>query len=630
MWHSGLLVGKTVGVSGFTLLATRLGLSTLPAGVSRLHVVGVSIVAGIGFTVALFVTALAFNGSAAGDEAKIGVLVASLVAAVVGLIVLRLRGTAGHIAALTETRTRLALILLPMVSAASPKRVVIVESPTKAATIARFLDDSYTVESSRGHIRDLPTKASEIPKAYQRGVLGAARHRRGQRLQAAVRAEQRQARARCSELKKLVATADELYLATDEDREGEAIAWHLLEVLSPPSAGDGAPVGVPRDHPRRNPGGPGGAPGRGPPPGGRAGGPAPARPPVRLRGLAGSLEEGGAAPVRGAGAERGHPDRRRARAGADGVRPRRLLVVGASPPQPAPGRASSWPPPPSTARRLATGRDFGADGKPATDGVLVLDEATARRLAAALDGADAEVVSVASKPYRRRPAAPFITSTLQQEAGRRLRLSASAVMQVAQSLYEQGFITYMRTDSVTLADVALKAARAEVARRYGEEFLPAGPRRYASKVRNAQEAHEAIRPAGDTFASPESLRARLSETEAKLYELIWRRTLASQMTDTTGETVTIEALAAGEGGAEVTLAASGTVIAHEGFRRAWDPVPVPGSAANGSDGSRRGARAAARGSGACRSSPRASRWRSRRRRSRATRPSRRRASPRPR
>ena len=245
--------------------------------------------------------------------------------------------------------------------------------------------------------------------------------------------------------------------------------------------------------------------------------------------------------------------------------------------------------------RLATGRDFGADGKPTADGVLVLDEATAQRLSSDLDGVDAEVVSVASKPYRRRPAPPFITSTLQQEAGRRLRLSASAVMQVAQSLYEQGFITYMRTDSVTLADVALEAARAEVARRYGEEFLPAGPRRYASKVRNAQEAHEAIRPAGDSFAPPDSLRARLSPTEAKLYELIWRRTLASQMTDTTGETVTIEALAASAGGAEVTLAASGTVIAHEGFRRAWDPVPAPGSAANGSDGA--GNRGGARNGG---------------------------------
>ena len=470
-----------------------------------------------------------------------------------------------------------------MASPASPKRVVIVESPTKATTIARFLDNSYTVESSRGHVRDLPTKAAEIPKAY-RGEswarLGIDVENGFKPLYVLNSAKRDTVRA----LKKLVAGADELYLATDEDREGEAIAWHLLEVLSPPPQvtvrrlvfheitpdAIRAALANPRDVDRRL---------------------VDAQEarrlldrlygyevsPVLWKKVAPRLSAGRVQSV----ATRIVVERERARMAFVPAGYWSLEVTAAT------GAGESFVMAASAidGERFATGRDFGADGKLATPGVVVLDESGARRLAADLDGANAEVTSVASKPYRRRPGAPFITSTLQQEAGRRLRLSASAVMQVAQSLYEQGFITYMRTDSVTLSDVALKAARAEVARRYGEKFLPAGPRRYASKVRNAQEAHEAIRPAGDTFASPESLRSRLSETEAKLYELIWRRTLASQMTDTTGETVTIEALARAAGGtgdSQVTLAASGTVIAHEGFRRAWDPLSAPDSAGNGS------------------------------------------------
>ena len=480
-----------------------------------------------------------------------------------------------------------------MAGAVSSKRVVIVESPTKATTIARFLDDSYTVESSRGHVRDLPTKASEIPKAYRAepwARLGIDVDNDFKPLYVLSSAKRDAVR----ELKKLVASADELYLATDEDREGEAIAWHLLEVLSPPSRvtvrrlvfheitpdAIRAALANPRDVDRRL---------------------VDAQEarrlldrlygyevsPVLWKKVAPRLSAGRVQSV----ATRIVVERERERMAFVPAGYWSLNVTAATDA----GESFVMAATSVDGARLASGRDFGADGKPATPGVLVLDEAMAQRLAADLDGVDAEVVSVASKPYRRRPAPPFITSTLQQEAGRRLRLSASAVMRVAQSLYEQGFITYMRTDSVTLADVALKAARAEVARCYGEEFLPSGPRRYAGKVRNAQEAHEAIRPAGERFAPPESLRDRLSPTEAKLYELIWRRTLASQMTDTTGETVTIEALAPSAGGAEVTLAASGTVIAHEGFRRAWDPVPSSGSAANGSDGT--GERGAAPGGG---------------------------------
>ncbi|MYB23600.1 MAG: type I DNA topoisomerase [Acidimicrobiia bacterium] len=470
-----------------------------------------------------------------------------------------------------------------MATAAGPKRVVIVESPTKAATIARFLDDSYTVESSRGHIRDLPNNASEVPKAYQAEPWA--------RLGIDVENDFKplyvlnsDKKPTVASLKKLVAKADELYLATDEDREGEAIAWHLLEVLSPPSkvtvrrlvfheiTSDAirAALANPRDLDRRL---------------------VDAQEsrrlldrlygyevsPVLWKKVAPRLSAGRVQSV----ATRIVVERERERMAFVSAAYWSLDVTAAA----GSGESFVMAATKVDGERLAVGRDFGADGKLAAPGVVVLDEASARRLAADLDGAAAEVVSVASKPYRSRPSPPFITSTLQQVAGRRLRLSASAVMQVAQSLYEKGFITYMRTDSVTMADVALAAARAEVARRFGEEFLPADPRRYASKVRNAQEAHEAIRPAGEEFAPPESLRAKLSPAEAKLYELIWRRTLASQMTDATGETVTVEALTETAGGAAVTLAASGTVINHEGFRRVWATAPQedaePGAAAQG-------------------------------------------------
>ena len=466
---------------------------------------------------------------------------------------------------------------------ATPRRVVIVESPTKATTIARFLDDSYIIESSRGHVRDLPNNASEIPKAYQAepwARLGIDVENDFKPLYV-LNSDKKKAVA---SLKKLVATADELYLATDEDREGEAIAWHLLEVLSPPQRvavrrlvfheitpdAIRSALASPREIDRRL---------------------VDAQEarrlldrlygyevsPVLWKKVAPRLSAGRVQSV----ATRIVVERERQRMAFVPAGYWSLGVTAATSAGERFGMAATA----VDGYRVATGRDFGADGKPTSTDVVILDEPAARRLAGGLEGATAEVTSVTAKPYRRRPAAPFITSTLQQEAGRRLRLSASAVMRIAQSLYEQGFITYMRTDSVTLADVALKAARAEAAERYGEEFVPAEARRYRSKVRNAQEAHEAIRPAGETFASPESLRGRLSPVEADTYELIWRRTLASQMTDATGETVTIEAAAQTAGGSRVTLATSGTVIAHEGFRRAWDPQPAgSGGGANGAPG----------------------------------------------
>ncbi len=469
-----------------------------------------------------------------------------------------------------------------MDSAASPKRIVIVESPTKATTIARFLDDSYTVESSRGHVRDLPTNASEIPKTFRSepwARLGIDVENDFKPLYVLNSAKRDTVRS----LKKLVATADELYLATDEDREGEAIAWHLLEVLSPPQRvtirrlvfheitpdAIRAALANPREIDRRL---------------------VDAQEarrlldrlygyevsPVLWKKVAPRLSAGRVQSV----ATRIVVERERQRMAFVPAGYWSLDVTAATRADESFGMAVTA----LDGARLASGRDFGADGKLRAESVVVLDGDRARELAEELDGETAEVTSVAAKPYRRRPSPPFITSTLQQEAARRLRLSASAVMRVAQSLYEQGFITYMRTDSVTLAEVALKAARAEVAERYGREFVPPKARHYRSRVRNAQEAHEAIRPAGETFASPESLRGRLSTVEAGLYELIWRRTLASQMTDVTGETVTVEATARTSSSSEVTLAASGTVIEHEGFRRAWDPLPAAGGNGTGGAG----------------------------------------------
>ena len=472
-----------------------------------------------------------------------------------------------------------------MAAGASPNRVVIVESPTKATTIARFLKDldgGYTVESSLGHIRDLPTKASEIPKAYRAepwARLGIDVENDFKPLYVLSSGK----RDKMRDLKKLVDAADELYLATDEDREGEAIAWHLLEVLSPPQRvtvrrlvfheitpeAIEAALRSPRDIDRRL---------------------VDAQEarrlldrlygyevsPVLWKKVAPRLSAGRVQSV----ATRIVVERERERMAFVAAGYWSLNVTAAT----TGGEEFSMAVSALDGARLATGRDFGADGQLTSDGVVVLDEATAQRLGNELDGRAAEVTSVAAKPYRRRPAAPFITSTLQQEAGRRLRLSASEVMRVAQSLYEKGFITYMRTDSVTLAESALKSARGEIVRRYGKEFLPPKPRRYKSKVRNAQEAHEAIRPSGEQFAAPESLRSRLSKVEAELYELIWCRTLASQMTDATGETVTVEATATTSDDSVVLLAASGTVITHEGFRRVWNPPARPADAAGGANG----------------------------------------------
>jgi DNA topoisomerase I len=221
-------------------------------------------------------------------------------------------------------------------------------------------------------------------------------------------------------------------------------------------------------------------------------------------------------------------------------------------------------------QRVAQGRDFAQDGTLKSADLVKLDETQARELAAALDGVPFAVRSADEKPYTRRPAAPFMTSTLQQEAGRKLRYTAQTTMRVAQRLYENGYITYMRTDSTTLSEAALQAARKQAVELYGADSIPAAPRQYTRKVKNAQEAHEAIRPAGDSFRTPKQLERELNRDELALYDLIWKRTLASQMADARGMTVSLRLGAKASSGTDAEFSASGTVITFRGFLAAYE------------------------------------------------------------
>ena len=482
--------------------------------------------------------------------------------------------------------------------------LVIVESPAKAKTIQRFLDESdaldgdVVVEASVGHIRDLPARAADVPEAnkQQWEILGIEVENDFKPLYV-ISPDKRD---RIRDLKRLMKDATELYLATDEDREGEAISWHLLEVLNPP---DSMPVKRmvfheitpqairqamenPREIDRR-----------------LVDAQEARRLLDRIYGY-GPLASAARQKV-GQGTTVGRVQSVATRLVVERERERMAFVSagywdldgeftatgGASSGE---GRTFSATMVQLDGQRVATGKDFGQDGV-LRAGIVTLDEARAVALATALAHADVffDVRSVERKPYRRRPAAPFITSTFQQEAGRKLRLSASMAMRSAQSLYEAGYITYMRTDSTTLSDTALTAARREIAERYGAPFMPDAPRTYANKVKNAQEAHEAIRPAGDSFRSPEDVAREVNANDAKVYELIWKRTIASQMNDATGETVTVRLGAAnptsgtaldlvGPGAtdspssdpvpftwADVEFATSGTIITHQGFRLAY-------------------------------------------------------------
>src|SRR5438309_5449539 len=446
------------------------------------------------------------------------------------------------------------------------KPLVIVESPAKARTISRFLGGDFLVESSIGHVRDLPRNAAEVPASHK----GEAWARLGVDIEHdfkplyVVNSEKR---SQVAKLKRLLKDASELLLATDEDREGESIAWHLLEVLSPP-----------------------------------------ARVPVK-RMVFHEITPGA---IERAVDEWRELDRRL----VDAQEARRILdrLYGyeVSPvlwkkimPKLSAGRVQSvatrmlvdrerarmrfrsaawWDLEGTFARpegsfaaalvavdggRVATGRDFDETGRLAAPGAVLLDEAGARALADRLAGAAFSVRSVEEKPYKRSPYAPFMTSTLQQEAGRKLRFGSQRTMSIAQRLYENGYITYMRTDSTTLSETALTAARDQARQLYGPDYVPERPRHYDKKVKNAQEAHEAIRPAGDRFRTPDDVTNELADDELRLYELVWKRTVASQMSDARGRSVQVRLGGVSSAGEDAEFAASGKIIDFPGFMRAY-------------------------------------------------------------
>jgi DNA topoisomerase I len=471
-------------------------------------------------------------------------------------------------------------------------KLVIVESPAKARTIAGFLGKGYVVESSIGHIRDMPDKAAEIPAKYRKEAwarLGVDVDHDFQPLYV-VNSDKKQ---QVAKLKQLLKNADELYLATDEDREGEAIAWHLKEELRPrvptrrmvfheitPEAISRA-IASPRDVDE-----------------GLVEAYQTRRVLDRLYGYEVSpvlwkkvMPQLSAGRVQSV-AVRLVVDRERDRIA---FRPAQYWDLEAEFAKITDGLEvgdiTTFMATLATVdgRRVAQGRDFGSTGElREADGLLHLDGGAAVALRDRLADAAFRVKSVERKPYRRSPYAPFRTTTLQQEASRKLGFSARYTMQLAQRLYENGHITYMRTDSVTLSQTALNAARAQARELYGAEYVPDAPRIYDSKVKSAQEAHEAIRPAGDQFKTP--AQAGLSGDELRLYELIWKRTVASQMKDATGESVSVRVLgqtdapepilvgvpAAGSAnagasipGREAEFTASGKVIHFYGFLRAY-------------------------------------------------------------
>ena len=446
------------------------------------------------------------------------------------------------------------------------RKLVIVESPAKAKTIGGYLGKDYDVEASVGHIRDIPTP-SEMPAEIKKGPFGrfGVDVDRGFEAYYVVDADKKK---KVSELKRLLKDADELYLATDEDREGEAIAWHLLEVLKPK-----VPVKRMVFHEITRE--------------------AIQRAVNSTRDLDTRLvdaQETRRILDRLYGYEVSPVLWRKVKAGLSAGRVQSVatrLVVERERERMAFVRSSYWDVEGDftpgdeksqfTARltvvdgaRVATGRDFADDGTLKTKGVAHLDEAAARTIAEAVRSASVAVTSVQEKPYTRRPSAPFTTSTLQQEASRKLRLSSKNAMRVAQRLYENGYITYMRTDSTTLSDAALSAARQQARDLYGAEYVPQSPRLYEKKVKNAQEAHEAIRPAGDRFRTPAQVAGELRGDEFALYELIWKRTVASQMADARGSTATVKLGATLEDGRAVEFSASGTVITFRGFLAAYE------------------------------------------------------------
>ena len=449
-------------------------------------------------------------------------------------------------------------------------KLVIVESPAKARTIGGYLGQGYVVESSIGHIRDLPQSAADTPAKIKDKPWG----------RLAVDVDNgfepyyvvpRDKKSHITKLKGLLKDADELYLATDEDREGEAIAWHLLDELKPKNIPvhrmvfheiTKSAIQAAVDNPRQ----------------------------INddlveaqeARRILDRLYGYEVSPVLWkkvmSGLSAGRVQSVATRLVVDKERDRMAFKIasywdlegtfdaGSKHDQRMfPAKVYSV-----DERRVARGSDFTSEGvlKSSAEGKVVhLDRTRAEALVAGLAETTFDVRSVEAKPYRRSPYAPFRTTTLQQEASRKLGMGASVTMSVAQRLYENGFITYMRTDSTTLSGTAVTAARAQVQELYGAEYLPDAPRTYASKVKNAQEAHEAIRPAGDSFRTP--AQTGLKGEQFRLYELIWMRTVASQMKDAVGQSVTIRLGGGASTGEDVVFSASGRVITFHGFLKAY-------------------------------------------------------------
>jgi len=444
---------------------------------------------------------------------------------------------------------------------ASGKSLVIVESPAKARTIGKFLGRDFNVEASVGHIRDLPQGRKEVPEQYKKedwAYLGVNVNDQF----APVYVVPSEKKQQVAKLKAALKDAKDLYLATDEDREGEAISWHLFEVLKPK-------VPVHRlvfheitkeaiDEALANP--------------------------RKIDDALVRAQEARRILDRLYGYDVSQLLWKKVGRGLSAGRVQSVavrLIVDKERHRIAFNSATYWDLDATFAtprkeefsatlvsvdgRKIPAGKDFDANtGKLKDNSLLLLDEAATRQLAERLRQAEFRVTGIERKPYRSQPAPPFTTSTMQQEANRKLGFTARRTMKAAQSLYENGHITYMRTDSTNLAKVAVDAARDLVRSEYGPEFLPDSPRVYANKVKNAQEAHEAIRPAGHPFELPEALRPNLNSDEYRLFEMIWKRTVASQMEDAHGHRTTITV----EGGGAV-FRVSGKTIDFPGFLRAY-------------------------------------------------------------
>ena len=446
------------------------------------------------------------------------------------------------------------------------KKLVIVESPTKAKTISGYLGQDYAVEASVGHIRDLPQKGQAIDIENNFEPKWEVKNKE-----------------QVSKLRKLLKTADSLYLATDLDREGEAISVHLFQEFWNEINKNSIPVyrlrtpeitkrsiqaaindAVPWT-----------------PNGDSSEIPEEVKPvfeaylarrildrlygfelsPVLWRMISKGLSAGRVQSVATRLVVEREQDRMRF-SSAEYWDLKGTLVTKAA-------ETFNSSLIEINGKRVATSRNFNENGEVTTDQVVVLNRTQTEEITKDFTGALLQVSSVTKKPLTRRPMPPFITSTFQQAASSRLKMSPSIAMNAASSLFQKGYITYMRTDSTTLSVDALNAGRAAIKEKFGDGYVPDAPRSYKGKVLNAQEAHEAIRPAGERFKSPEEVAEEVSPAEAKVYEMIWQRTIASQMNDFVGETTQILLKAKDGKESELTFSASGTVVIHQGFRKIW-------------------------------------------------------------